>query len=132
MTKQERESQTRATIALMDNGITFDDVEALRRITKTLHSWYERECGMDNGYIERDETTGKPHWVDATTGARREMPDHEKRAEKKLKTIMAKYPHLTPHLQTDPRGGTLYILRPQDIIQNADINSYYNRGICVY
>lgn len=36
------------------------------------------------------------------------------------------------YLQTDPRGAALYILRPGDVPEGADVQSYYSRGICVY
>jgi hypothetical protein len=36
------------------------------------------------------------------------------------------------YIQGDPRGGALYILRPGDVPEGADVQSYYNRGICVY
>ena len=39
---------------------------------------------------------------------------------------------LTSYLQTDPRGASLYILRPGDVPAGADPSSYYSRGICVY
>lgn len=39
---------------------------------------------------------------------------------------------LTAYVQTDPRGAALYILRPGDVPEGKDVQSYYTRGICVY
>jgi hypothetical protein len=39
---------------------------------------------------------------------------------------------LSAYIQTDPRGAALYILRPGDVPEGADVSAYYNRGICVY
>lgn len=39
---------------------------------------------------------------------------------------------LSAYVQTDPRGAALYILRPGDVPEGQDAESYYTRGICVY
>jgi hypothetical protein len=39
---------------------------------------------------------------------------------------------ISAYLQTDPRGAALYIIRPGDVPDGADVSSYYTRGICVY
>ena len=39
---------------------------------------------------------------------------------------------LTFYIQSDPRGAALYIIRPGDVPEGADVASCYNRGICVY
>lgn len=39
---------------------------------------------------------------------------------------------LTAYVQTDPRGASLYILRPGDVPQGEDAGAYYSRGISVY
>jgi hypothetical protein len=36
------------------------------------------------------------------------------------------------YIQTDPRGAALYIIRPGDVPEGKSVESYYNRGICVY
>lgn len=36
------------------------------------------------------------------------------------------------YLQTDPRGASLYIIRPGDIQAGDDVSAYYTRGLCVY
>ena len=112
-------------------GVTYQDAQALRRISRTLHRWHEMECGCDRGAIERDEETGIPYFWTAG-GTRYRMRDMETGALKRLATIMARYPHLKAYVQGDPRGCALYILRMQDVIEELEADSYYNRGIAVY
>ena len=132
MNKYERETQARMFATLQSLGVAQPDAEALRRISMTLHRWHEYECGIDNGCIERDETTNKPFWRSSFTGRRHPMQDRETGALKRLHAIMARYPNLKPYVQGDPRGAALYILRPNDVPAGADVNAYYSRGICVY
>ncbi len=121
-------------------GISSDDAFALRRISMTLHRWHELECGDGNGYIERDEVTSRPRYINCNAryiGAndpRRGylIPDREKGALRRLGTIMARYPSLKAYVQGDCRGAALYILRPGDVPVGKDIGAYYNRGIAVY
>lgn len=121
-------------------GITSADALALRRISMTLHRWYELECGTGDGCIERDEATGVPYWYNANSRhlgandrrAYSRIPDREKGALKRLAAIMARYPTLGCHVQTDPRGCALYILRPGDVPEGADPDAYYSRGVAVY
>jgi hypothetical protein len=113
-------------------GITEKDAFALRRIAMTLHSWHERECGIDNGCIERDETTGKPFWLNSDTMRRYPISDREKGALKRLDAIMARYPDKHRYIQGDPRGASLFILNPGDVPDGQDVEAYYSRGIAVY
>ncbi len=117
--------------ALESEGVTYQDAQALRRISMTLQRWHEMECGCDRGAIERDEETGIPYWYNPGVSTRYRIRDLESGALKRLDTIMARYPHLTCYIQGDPRGAALYILRMQDIIEELDAASYYNRGIAV-
>ena len=118
--------------ALEAEGVTFQDAQALRRISMTLHRWHEAECGTEHGCIERDEETGLTYWYNPDVGTRYRTRDMETGALKRLDAIMARYPHLTHYVQGDPRGCALYILRMQDIIEELEAGSYYNRGIAVY
>lgn len=119
-------------------GIDYDSAEQLRRISMTLHRWFELECGDGNDYsswaIERDEPSGKPfmciHPHDGKS-YRRPVADREEGAKKRLGKIMEKYPSLVPYIQGDPRGASLYILKREDI-RGQDIDSVYNRGTAVY
>ncbi len=115
-------------------GISDADAWALRRISMTLHRWHELECGDHAGCIERDETSGKPYWLYANDGKRSKYPlaDREAGALKRLKAIMSRYPSLSSYVQTDPRGASLYILRPGDVPEGQQVDSYYSRGIAVY
>ena len=36
---------------------------------------------------------------------------------------------LSSYIQGDPRGAALYILRPGDVPEGADVDGYYSRGI---
>lgn len=124
---------------LTETGISLDDAYTLRRISMALHRWYELECGDGNNYsswaIVRDETTDKPYMeTHPHTGKsyRTPIPDREKGAIKRLNKIMANYPGLSYYLQTDPRGASLYILRPGDIPAGRRPDEYYSYGIAVY
>ena len=120
-------------------GISTDDAFALRRISMTLQRWHELECGDGNGYIERDETTGKPRYINCNArylganDARRGyvIADREAGALRRLGAIMARYPTLRAYVQGDPRGCALYILRPDDAPVGQE-DSHYSRGIGVF
>ena len=114
----------------------------------TLRRWHELECGTDNGCVERDETTDKPFWRYSDGRKGYAMPDREKGARKRLAPILKarnerqyvqgtdyyglSRDELAAHIQTDPRGAALYILRPGDVPAGEDASAYYNRGVCVY
>lgn len=114
-------------------GIDYETANQLRRISMTLHSWFEGECGTGTGCIERDETTGQTYWHNATTGKRWKIADRETGAKKRLQATMAKLPGLVPYIQGDCRGASLYILRDGvDVKPGEDIDSIYSRGTAVY
>ena len=123
---------------LQSAGISWNDAIALRRIAMTLHAWHELECGNDYGCIERegDDCTGRPFWTSSNRqpGDKRRsyVPDREKGALKRLQAIMARYAPLAYYVQGDPRGASLYILRPGDVPAGAEVDSYYSRGLAVY
>ena len=149
MNKRERERLTAQENALVSLGFTTDEADALRRISMTLRRWHELECGTDAGCIERDDATGKPRFL-SCSGRRWPVPDRERGALRRLARIMAdrngRRPplhvvmlpdraapdRLETYIQPDPRGASLYILRPGDVPIGADPSSYYTRGICVY
>jgi len=118
------------TLVRADFGVA--DAYALRRIAMQLHRWHELECGVENGGVERDETTGKCYWYSSHSGRRTPTADRETGALKRLASIMARYPHLSHYVQGDPRGAALYILRPGDVPPGADADAYYSRGLAVY
>lgn len=112
-------------------GISYPDAEELRRIAMQLHRWHELECGDNYGCVEYDETD-KARWRSSVSGRLSPIADRGKGARKRLTKIMARYPHLTAYVQTDPRGAALFILRPGDCPEGAEIDSYYSRGVAVY
>ena len=113
-------------------GVTEHDAMALRRIAMQLHTWHEKECGTDYGCIERDETTGKAYWLNSTTMTRYPVRDMETGATKRLQALLQRYPGLTPYIQTDPRGASLYLLTPDHLTGGQPIDSIYSRGIAIY
>ena len=121
-------------------GISINDALALRRIAMTLHRWHELECGIGDSatfYIEREteEDDSPPHMKRSDHTGLHDLgriPDREKGALKRLKTIVARYPELLAYVQSDPRGAPLYIVASADIPAGEDISSYYSRGIAVY
>jgi hypothetical protein len=131
MTRKEAEMLARQAATLQALGFTLEEAQQLRRISMTLHRWYEHEC---NGDIQIDETSGKAYWRDGTTPT----ADRETGAKKRLAAILKarneRYiPHgaLSAYIQTDPRGAALYIIRSEDVPNGADVSAYYSRGICV-
>lgn len=112
-------------------GISDADAATLVRASATLRTWHEHEC---NGAIQRegDDGTGRPYWCNADTGRKLfPTPDREAGALKRINAVMARYPGLTAYVQGDPRGCALYIIRPGDVPEGADVDSYYSRGIAV-
>lgn len=154
ITKTEAMRQAHQENVLLSLGFTFEEARNLRRISMALRRWFERECGIDGGAIERDPDTGRPYWIseDNGRGPRRRWPvaDRETGALKRLGAIMAARNSRTPplsvvmlpdraapdtltaYIQTDPRGAALYILRPGDVPEGKDPGAYYTRGICIY
>ncbi len=148
MTRKEAVRQTDQENVLLSLGFTREEAESLRRISITLHTWFEHEC---NGVIQRDGENGDgdPFWFNTNTGRMiGRAPDRERGALKRLRAIIDKRndrqlmsgepidvrnpPLMRYYIQGDPRGAVLYILRPGDVPEGKDAASYYNRGICVY
>ena len=116
-------------------GVEWSDAVALRRIAMALHRWFELECGIDGGWIERDDATGFPYFHYETTGGnakRYRVADRETGALNRLNSIMTRYPHLSAYIQADPRGAALYIIRPGDIPEGGDVECFYTNGIAIY
>ena len=131
MNKREVIRQHTQQQTLQALGFTANEAQALRRISMTLHRWAENEC---EGLIERDENrNNRPFWSNPHTGRHFVAPvaDREAGAMKRLRAIFARHP-LTFYVQGDPRGSALYVIRPNDVPDGADVESYYNRGIAIY
>ena len=151
MNKRESERQHTQEQTLQSLGFTLPEAQTLRRISMTLSSWAEHDC---NGTIERDENRdNRPLWSHPETGRHFVAPvaDRERGALRRLDAIVtarnvragwvqnAGYygvqpstPSLSHYVQGDPRGAALYILRPGDVPDGADADSYYGRGIAIY
>ena len=130
-------------------GISHADAIALRRISMTLHRWHELECGDGNDYASWCITRGRkedgqfiydddgapyeerhPHSPGMKTVYTR-LADRERGALKRLAAIMARYPGFASYVQGDPRGASLYILRPGDVREGATVDSCYSNGVAV-
>ena len=153
MTRLKVERLTQQTDTLRALGFTYDEIEALRRISMTLHRWHERECGSDSACLVRGrmvdsefvyDDDGAPYEEYAGVSGKHRyhrVPDKERGAMRRLKRIiedrherfaLAGNGLISSYIQGDPRGAALYILRPGDVPAGADVASYYTRGICVY
>ena len=157
MTKREFERRAFLTQNLTRLGFSIDEVTALRRISATLHNWFEMECGSDHGVIERDgpDGDGRPHYRSQRSINHGTplaecpiVPDREAGARKRLAAICK--PHarkVVPYVQTDPRGCALYLVdvkklrearaewikRNPNTPKGAMIEGYYSSfGIAVY
>lgn len=130
-------------------GVSSDDAWVLRRIAMTLHRWHELECGDGNDYASWCVTRGRKengefiydesgapymerHAHSENKARYTRIGDRETGAKKRLAAIMAKYPALSAYIQTDPRGASLYILKPGDVPEGADVDAHYSRGVAVY
>ena len=141
---------------LTQGGIALDDAVALRRISMTLHRWFELEWGDGNnhgswaivrgtktkeGFVHDDD--GKPylehhhyrHGAGQDTTTHIPLADRERGALKRLERIMTRYSGFVSYVQGDPRGCALYILPPAIVARlpdGGDIGSIYSSGIAVY
>lgn len=140
MTKRQRAARFFEVMAGL--GFTTDETETLLKAERALHRWAEMECGTGDDRhtvsIERDEQTGKPFrrvqfysyagkWVDRREPCR----DMEAAALRRVSAIAEAHPGMAFYHQGDPRGCALYLVRPQDVIPGASVDSYYSRGIAI-
>ena len=145
MTKREKQRITAQENTLMILGFTALEAEKLRKISMTLQRWHELECGTDGGCVERDDA-GKAFWRSQYSGKLSPIADREKGAKKRLGHIIGMrntrewaflgWPmsqvEIKPYIQGDPRGAALYLIRPDDVPEGKNVDSYYSRGVCVY
>ena len=96
-----------------------ESMETLIRAARTLHRWYELECGDSNAHvswaIERDDETGRPYRSVHPRNAAYPpfkvwIPDREKGARARIEST-CKALGLHYYIQTDPRGAALRISR---------------------
>lgn len=152
MNRKEAMRQTHQENVLMQLGFTQDEATKLRRISMTLQRWHELECGTGEGQVSRsverdgDEPDSKPYMrvqyptANGYVDRKHPIADRETGARKRLAAIIArvnvqragKVGRLESYIQGDPRGASLYILRPGDVPAGESADAYYSRGICVY
>ena len=116
MRASQKDELLQARLARAGITLSREDVCTLRRAEMTLHRWYELECGDDNGYITRDETTSKPFYTNCNARyasandprATYAIADREAGALKRIATVCAAN-SLHHYIQTDPRGCALYV-----------------------
>ena len=109
MTRREAERLTHQADTLRALGFTYDEAEALRRISMTLQRWFELECGNSNDYgswaIERGDDPAGPegngdgvpymvhhhyrHGAGKDTTTRTKIADREGGARRRLAAIVA-------------------------------------------
>ena len=136
MTKREKQRIFELQSKLCDLGFSYEETDALRRISMTLSRWAEREC---NGEVEVDDDA-KAYSVNQGGAwnnwkiTRYPVPNREAGAKRRLAKIMANHPDFTYYHQTDPRGAALYLVnKAQSLYSLKTIDSNYNQiGICVY
>lgn len=160
MTKTEQNDRCQLYRNLEALGIDYDTAQTLRRISMTLHRWFELECGDSNdhgswvitrGRKERrdgqhskghgphhvfvHDDDGKPfmeqHPRSGNDVHYSALPDRETGARKRLAKIMAAHPDLLAYVQTDPRGNALYILRKTDLRDGEQLDSVYTKGLAI-
>lgn len=139
MTKQQMQNYDRLCRAMETLGFDSHAVDALLKCSRQLSLWAERECGDSNNYaswaIERDEKNDKPYvvtyWHDGRK-TRRSIPDLERSAlNRAWKIIDSAVKGLQLYHQTDPRGCSLYLIRPGDIPEGKGMDCYYTNGIAI-
>ncbi len=141
MRTTKRQRQARFFDMMTRVGFSTDETRALLKAEGALQRWAEAECGTGTEThtvsIERDETTGKPfrrvQFRRAGQWAENRYPvrDMEAAALRRVAAIAEAHPGLSFYHQSDPRGCALYLIRPSDVIEGADVGSYYSRGIAV-
>ena len=125
---------------LAEHGVTDSEVDALLRCQGALNRWACAECGDGSNWaIERDgdDGDGRPFrvWVGPdghgmTRATRHPIRDLERGALRRAEKIAAAH-GLTVYHQGDPRGCSLYLLRPGDVPEGQRPSGYYTRGIAV-
>lgn len=88
------------------------------------------------GYVDRrypvpDRETGARKRL-AVLIDRRNAREYNPNSPTKIGTGPMDQGAVRAYIQTDPRGAALYIIRPGDVPEGADVSAYYDRGICVY
>jgi hypothetical protein len=140
--KQTKRQKTAAFFDRMTNlGFSHAETDALVKAERALSRFAELECGISDCNrsisVFRDEETGRPfyrieyrvgnEWKTSTQPKR----DTEKAALQTVARILESKPGFSAYHQTDPRGVSLYIIRPGDIEAGEDVRRLYNRGLAM-
>lgn len=140
--KQTKRQKTAAFFDRMTNlGFSHAETDALLKAERALRRFAELECGISDANrsvsVYRDEETGRPfyrieyrvgnEWKTSTQPKR----DTEKSALQTVARILAGKPGFSAYHQTDPRGVSLYLIRPGDIEAGEDARRLYNRGLAM-
>lgn len=126
---------------MINLGFSHAETDALLNAERALSRFAELECGISDANrsisVFRDEETGRPfyrieyrignEWKTSTEPKR----DTEKAALQTVARIMESKPGFSAYQQTDPRGVSLYIMRPGDIEAGDDVHRLYNRGLAM-
>jgi len=103
---------------LIQAGISASDADAFQRISRSLHKLDESLC---NGFVD-----WRGNWDEA---AEMRAEKRSNRLEGKATELAQKYGFIAYH-QSDPRGWSLYLVKPDQLGQYS-IDAIYNRGIGV-
>jgi len=118
---------------LVSLGFTTGESDALRRISLTLQNrsfWSNPNTGRHYVAPAADRQRGALRRLDAIVTARNVRAGWVQNAGYYGGAPSA-FP-LSYYVQGDPRGAMLYILRPGDVPDGQDADSYYSRGIAIY
>jgi hypothetical protein len=137
-TKAERYAsrQNNALAALGPYGMTVEYLAQCARLEKALRKWGELECGTAHGGVEYEDVDDgelKPYctFYHPTTGARSKFKNQWPVLMRRLERLRTDMPSITFYVQGDPRGASLYALRPGDVPAGEEASSWYTRGICL-
>ena len=132
----EKEALTRLYFRLFQAGFDASEAQALHGIAMTLSRW---DCDICNGAIQRDEETNRPYRVYGSYGSARaiirkeRVTDREAGAMNRLVKLLTSHPEFTFYRQRDPRGCSLYLVKPEDIPVGSSLDSCYSSfGIAIF
>jgi hypothetical protein len=134
MTRQRDERLINLWRQLEPLGVQVEEMFDLLTLSRTLSSWDTREC---NGEIERDDDSGNTYRVirmrihGLARDRREPIPDRASAALVRASDLAGRH-GLTAYHQGDPRGCSLYLLRPGDVREGENVHAVYaGRGIAV-
>lgn len=127
MTKRDKEKQDMLRSCQKGGmDITLENLEQLCRDSRTLRKLFECEC---NG-CTREKSPGES-WQDYDVDREKQMEWVDKRQNVVLKRIAKRCAALGVdfYIQSDPRGCSLYISKPNSGMNNTN---YSTTGVAIY